>query len=189
MSAESLFRPTMSEGRLVDSILVEEAGGRLQLKSRKLSQPPATEVQLKVLASGVCLGDEVGMHHAASYPMTPGHEVVGEITQLGDAVIAAQSSMEDRNPWKFKKGQRVGLGWFSGCCKECYNCRRGFFTGCHMANATGLSKQGGWSEFVDAHPSALVPWPEDVDAEQAPMMCAGLTVFNAIRNSSKCKPG
>ena len=171
------------------SIVVESAGGALKCQSRTLLAPSSSEVQLRVLASGVCLGDQVGMHHAARYPITPGHEVVGEVVAFGESVQAHQSGMPDSSPWKFRLGQRVGLGWFSGHCNECYNCRRGLFTGCHMANATGLTRDGGWCEYVNAHISALVPWPSDIPVQQAPMMCAGLTVFNAIRNSRNCKPG
>lgn len=171
------------------AIVSEKASGDLKLVSRDIESLRASEVQLKVITCGICLGDEVGMHHGAFYPLTPGHEVVGEIKAIGDGVHAIQSAMEDGNPWKFKIGQRVGLGWFSGYCKECYNCRRGYYTGCKLANATGLTRHGGWSEYVNADYTALVPWPKDIDPNQAPMMCAGLTVFNAIRNSSKCKPG
>lgn len=171
------------------AIVSEKASEGLKLVSRDIEPLRASEVQLKVITCGICLGDEVGMHHGAFYPLTPGHEIVGEIKAIGEGVHAIQSAMDDGNPWKFKAGQRVGLGWFSGYCKECYNCRRGYLTGCKLANATGLTRHGGWSEYVNADYTALVPWPKDIDPNQAPMMCAGLTVFNAIRNSSKCKPG
>lgn len=179
----------MTTDQQYKALVTETVNGPLLLKDLPLNDPIDNEVQIKVLACGICLGDQVG-RVIGKKPIVSGHEVVGIITKLGKNVESMQSHLNDNDPWKFKINSKVGLGWFSGHCGgQCFNCRKGNQTGCSLANATGLSRDGGWAEFVHARPSALCPWPDDLPVEQAPMMCAGLTVFNAVRNSHACKPG
>ncbi|KAJ7702701.1 zinc-containing alcohol dehydrogenase, partial [Mycena rosella] len=142
------------------------------------------QVLLKVLACGICGGDEVcrsGVFPGMTYPRIPGHEAVGILTALGTNV----GSM-----WSL--GQRVGVGWHAGRCntsEACEHCRRGNFFVCNKATGTGLTVDGGLAEYMVADQTALIAIPDTLDSIQAAgLLCAGLTVFNAIRLSS-IRPG
>src|SRR5262249_48746503 len=138
-------------------------------------------VRIRVQACGVCHSDTLikeGQWPGLQYPRVPGHEVIGIVDAIGDGV----------KPWK--PGQRVGVGWHGGNCGYCNACRRGDFFACQVAlQTTGFSFDGGYAEFMVAPAIALAVVPEELSAvEAAPLMCAGITTFNALRNSG-ARPG
>jgi D-arabinose 1-dehydrogenase-like Zn-dependent alcohol dehydrogenase len=157
------------------AVQVPRAGGDLQLVEREIPQAGPGEVRIRVHACGVCHSDAVtkeGLFPGISYPRVPGHEVAGTIDQLGAGV----------NGWS--KGDRVGVGWHGGQDGTCLACRRGDFVNCANGLVCGLSYDGGYQEFMIAPVEALARMPESLDAaEAAPLMCAGLTTFNALRHS------
>ena len=163
----------MSEMR---AMVISERGGRFQLQSRELPRPAAEEVRLRVQACGVCHSDAVVVQGAPmpglDYPRIPGHEVIGIIDALGDQVQG----------WQV--GERVGVGWFSGACGYCRECRRGNSFACeHIHGATGVTRDGGYATHMLARASALAHVPEGLDAvDSAPLLCAGVTTFNALRH-------
>ncbi|KAJ6479722.1 zinc-type alcohol dehydrogenase [Mycena sanguinolenta] len=166
------------------AIQVKQAGGSFELVEIPTPTPGSGQVLIKVIACGICGGDEVcrsGMFPGMTYPRIPGHEAVGVVTALGDHVGAA---------WVV--GQRVGVGWHAGRCdnsEACEHCRRGNFFVCTKATGTGLTIHGGLAEYMVADQTALVAIPDTLDSIQAAgLLCAGLTVFNAIRLSS-IRPG
>ncbi|WP_328519415.1 alcohol dehydrogenase [Kribbella sp. NBC_00359] len=156
--------------------------GTFTLVERELTDPGPGRVRIAVEACGVCHSDVVGVHnlfgnHAAGTAIVPGHEVVGRIDALGDGVTT----------WSV--GQRVGVGYLAGPCGVCANCRRGDFVYCSNQPITGDSIDGGYAEFLTAPASGLVAVPEELDAaEAAPLLCAGLTVFNGLRKGA-ARPG
>jgi len=151
-----------------------------RLIERDIPTPKDDEVLIKVEACGVCHSDSFtkeGSFPGIEYPRIPGHEVVGKIIELG-------SKVQD-----FKKGQKVGVGWFGGNCGFCSSCRRGDFITCKRLEITGVTRDGGYAEYMVAKANALALIPEELDtAEAAPLLCAGITTFNALRNSG-AKPG
>jgi D-arabinose 1-dehydrogenase-like Zn-dependent alcohol dehydrogenase len=154
---------------------ISKAGGDWELVERELPEPRTGEVRVKVDACGVCHSDTLvkeGHWPGLQYPRVPGHEVAGRIDALGDNV----------NAWQ--KDQRVGVGWHGGHCFVCEQCRRGDFAMCINRKVTGIDFDGGYAEYMIAPASALAAIPDEVPAEEAgPFMCAGVTVFNALRNS------
>ncbi|KAJ7088026.1 zinc-type alcohol dehydrogenase [Mycena belliarum] len=166
------------------AIQVKKAGGPFELVQLPTPQPGPAEVLIKVIACGICGGDEVcrsGLFPGMSYPRIPGHEAVGTIIARGERVGSA---------WAM--GQRVGVGWHAGRCESseaCEHCRRGNFFVCVKATGTGLTVDGGLAEYMVADQTALIPIPDALDSVQAAgLLCAGLTVFNAMRLSS-IRPG
>jgi D-arabinose 1-dehydrogenase-like Zn-dependent alcohol dehydrogenase len=137
-------------------------------------------VRIKVEACGVCHSDAMtvdGGYPGLSYPRVPGHEVAGVIDAVAPDVV----------PWK--AGQRVGVGWSGGHCGHCARCRRGQFFACETWQITGVTRDGGYAEYVYVAASGVALWPEGLQSlEAAPLMCAGLTTFNALRNSG-ARPG
>ncbi|KAJ7662593.1 zinc-type alcohol dehydrogenase [Mycena polygramma] len=165
-------------------IHVNQAGGPFEVVELPMPTPGRGQVLIKVYACGICGGDEVcrsGLFPGMNYPRVPGHEAVGRITGLGEDVGLA---------WGV--GQRVGVGWHAGRCNNseaCEHCRRGNFFVCAKATGTGLIVDGGLAEYMVADQTALVAIPDALDSVQAAgLLCAGLTVFNAIRLSS-IRPG
>jgi D-arabinose 1-dehydrogenase-like Zn-dependent alcohol dehydrogenase len=154
---------------------VVEAGGPLQINERETPEPRAGEVRLKVRACGVCHSDVLtkdGLVAGIEYPRVPGHEVAGVIDALGDGVTA----------WKI--GQRVGVGWHGGHDGTCRECRRGDFRNCQNQKICGISYDGGYQEYMLAPAEALVAIPDSLsDVEAAPLLCAGITTYNALRHS------
>ena len=154
---------------------ISKAGGNWELVERDLPQPGVGQVLVKVEACGVCHSDALvkeGLWPGLQYPRVPGHEIAGRIDALGDNVTAWQ------------KGQRVGVGWHGGHCFVCEQCRRGDFAMCVNRKVTGIDFDGGYAEYMIAPATALAAIPDEVAAEEAgPFMCAGVTVFNALRNS------
>jgi len=159
------------------AVQVANAGGELELVERDIPQPEAGQVRIKVQACGVCHSDSItkeGYFPGINYPRVPGHEVAGVI----DAVGAGVSEQH----WKV--GQRVGVGWYGGHCGNCKPCRRGDFVTCRNGLISGISYDGGYGDFMIAPVQALASIPDDLSAvEAAPLLCAGITTFNSMRNS------
>ncbi len=144
-----------------------------------IPEPGRGHVRVKVHACGVCHSDSLTVTGAMGnpFPRAPGHEVAGVVDAVGDGVDA------------WSEGDRVGVGWFGGCCFTCEPCRRGDFISCAKSQISGLSYDGGYAEYMIAPAEALARIPEDLeDADAAPLLCAGVTTFNALR-ASVARPG
>jgi D-arabinose 1-dehydrogenase-like Zn-dependent alcohol dehydrogenase len=154
---------------------VSGPGGDFQIVERKIPTPGAGEVRIKVQACGVCHSDALtkeGAWPGIQYPRVPGHEVAGIIDEVGESVTA------------WKKGQRVGVGWHGGQDNTCLSCRRGDFRNCRNVLIPGISYDGGYQQYMVAPVGALAAIPESLsDVEAAPLLCAGITTFNALRHS------
>lgn len=160
---------------------VTRPDGPFEIVERPVVEPAAGEVRVKVQACGVCHSDAFvkrAMFPGISLPRVPGHEVIGVVDALGDGVQG------------WKSGDRVGVGWHGGQCGQCDNCRRGDFFACQIFHRiTGVTADGGYGEYMLAPQSALARVPEGLSAEAAaPLMCAGVTTFNSLRNSD-ARPG
>ena len=159
---------------------ISHPNGPFEIVERPISQPGPGSIRIKVLACGVCHSDALtkeGTWPGLQFPRVPGHEVVGVIDALGDGVT----------PWT--PGQRVGVGWNGGYCGHCDPCRRGTLFACVTGQVTGVTYDGGYAEYLIAPASAVALMPEGLSpVEAAPLMCAGLTTFNALRNSG-ARPG
>jgi D-arabinose 1-dehydrogenase-like Zn-dependent alcohol dehydrogenase len=159
---------------------VSSAGGGFTQKEQPLSEPGSGYARVKVQACGVCHSDALtkeGTWPGILYPRVPGHEIAGVIDALGP----------DADPWKI--GDRVGIGWHGGHCGKCDSCRRGDFITCVKLQIPGISYDGGYSEYVSVPLEALARIPDGLTSEEAaPLMCAGITTFNALRNSG-ARPG
>jgi D-arabinose 1-dehydrogenase-like Zn-dependent alcohol dehydrogenase len=157
------------------AVQVPKAGADFEIVEREIPQPGAGHVRIQVQACGVCHTDVMtkeGLFPGITYPRVPGHEVAGVIDELGS----------DVKGWQ--KGQRVGVGWHCGQDGTCLACRRGDFVNCANAKVCGISFDGGYQEYMVAPVEALARMPESLDAaEAAPLMCAGVTMFNALRHS------
>ena len=157
------------------AVQVPKAGADFQVVEREIPEPGAGQVRIRVQACGVCHSDFVtkeGIFPGISYPRVPGHEVAGVIDKLGPGVTS------------WKTGERVGVGWHGGQDGTCLECRRGDFINCVNALVCGVSYDGGYQEFMVAPIEAVARMPESLDpAEAAPLMCAGITTFNALRHA------
>jgi D-arabinose 1-dehydrogenase-like Zn-dependent alcohol dehydrogenase len=157
------------------SVQVSKANGPFEMVERDIPEPGATQVRIKVQACGICHSDSMmkqGLFPGVTYPRTPGHEVAGIIDEVGKDVF------------EWKAGQRVGVGWHGGQCGHCDACRRGDFFACKYAQVTGFTYDGGYADYMIASSQALALIPDQLSAaEAAPLMCAGVTTFNALRNS------
>ncbi|HVF54550.1 MAG TPA: alcohol dehydrogenase [Pyrinomonadaceae bacterium] len=155
-------------------------GADFQIVEREVPDPGPGHVRIKVQACGVCHSDvftKEGSWPDIQYPRVPGHEVVGRIDEVGAGVSG------------WTKGQRVGVGWHGGHDGTCAYCRRGDFSNCRNHKIAGISYDGGYQQFMLAPAEALVEVPESLsDAEAAPLLCAGVTTFNALRHSN-ASPG
>jgi D-arabinose 1-dehydrogenase-like Zn-dependent alcohol dehydrogenase len=156
---------------------VTRPDGPFEIVERPIAEPGPGEVRIKVEACGVCHSDaftKLAMFPGIELPRVPGHEVIGRIDALGAAVQG----------WTI--GGRVGVGWHGGQCGQCDHCRRGDFFACQVFHRiTGITADGGYGEFMLAPQSALARVPDGLSAEEAaPLMCAGVTTFNSLRNSS-----
>src|SRR6202451_4613647 len=154
---------------------IPKPGGDFQIVEREIPNPDAGQVRIKVQACGVCHSDVLtkeGAWPGIQYPRVPGHEVAGIIHELGDGVSA------------WKKGQRVGVGWHGGQDNTCISCRRGGFRNCSNLKIPGSSYDGGYQQYMVAPVEALAAIPESLsDVEAAPLLCAGITTYNALRHS------
>jgi alcohol dehydrogenase/propanol-preferring alcohol dehydrogenase len=157
------------------AVEVTEAGGPLQLVERDVPEPGPGQVRIKVQACGICHSDSLtkeGQWPGLQYPRVPGHEIAGIVDAVGAEV----------DEWKV--GQRVGVGWHGGHCGHCDHCRRGDFVLCQRALVPGISYDGGYANYMVAPVQALARIPDDLsDVDAAPLLCAGITTFNALRNS------
>ncbi|WP_435177597.1 alcohol dehydrogenase catalytic domain-containing protein [Halorussus sp. AFM4] len=155
--------------------VVPEPGADFELVERELPDPGPDEVRIAVAACGVCHGDgtvKEGRNPAVEFPRVPGHEIVGRVDAVGSDVA------------EWEAGDRVGVGWHGGHCFTCEDCRRGNFLQCDDAEVTGLSRDGGYAEYTLARREALAAVPASLDgADAAPLLCAGLTTFNALRHA------
>ncbi|AZQ44300.1 alcohol dehydrogenase [Nonlabens ponticola] len=151
-----------------------EQGGDLQIVDVPKPSPEKNEILIKVQACGICHSDNFVKQGAMGneFPRTPGHEVVGIIEEVGSDLTSLE------------KGQRVGIGWHGGHCFTCDPCRRGKFINCENAKISGISYDGGYAEYMTAPYEAAAIVPEDLKStEAAPLLCAGITVFNGMRNA------
>jgi D-arabinose 1-dehydrogenase-like Zn-dependent alcohol dehydrogenase len=150
-------------------------GAKLEQAERELRDPGPGEVLVRVQACGVCHSDAFTVEGGVpgiEYPRVPGHEIAGRIEAVGEAVV----------PWTV--GQRVGVGWFGGNCGHCDPCRRGDMISCVNGQVPGIAYDGGYADHVVVPQSALASIPDDLSAEDAaPLLCAGITTFNALRES------
>lgn len=157
------------------AVQVSQAGGDFELVEREIPTPGRNEVRVRVDACGICHSDvfvKEGMFPGLEYPRIPGHEVAGVVDALGEGVTS------------WREGQRVGVGWHGGHCFTCEPCRDGDFINCDNAKITGISYDGGYAEYMVAPQEALAAIPDDLSAvDAAPLLCAGITTFNALRNS------
>ncbi len=154
---------------------VPRAGADLQIVEREIPTPGVGYVRIKVQACGICHSDVLtkeGSWPGIQYPRVPGHEVAGVIDALGAGVS------------EWKKGQRVGVGWHGGQDGTCLSCRRGDFRNCRNLKIPGISYDGGYQQHMVAPVEALVSIPDSLsDTEAAPLLCAGITTYNALRHS------
>jgi D-arabinose 1-dehydrogenase-like Zn-dependent alcohol dehydrogenase len=154
---------------------VPKGGADFQIVDREIPKPGGGQVRIKVQACGVCHSDVLtkeGAWPGIQYPRVPGHEVAGIIDELGVGVS------------EWKTGQRVGVGWHGGHDGTCFSCRRGDFRNCRNQKIAGISYDGGYQQFMVAPAEALVAIPESLSAvEAAPLLCAGITTYNALRHS------
>jgi D-arabinose 1-dehydrogenase-like Zn-dependent alcohol dehydrogenase len=161
-------------------VQVSRAGGSLEVVERPVPEPGPQTVRVKVDACGICHSDALtreGLFPGIEYPRVPGHEAAGVIDAVGPDVRGWQP------------GQRVGVGWNGGYCGWCDPCRRGAFFACVRGQTTGVSYDGGYADYMIAPASALAAIPDELSAQDAaPLLCAGLTTFNALR-SSGARPG
>ena len=161
-------------------IVLKGPGGAFTPQDSRVEEPPPGWVRIRVQACGVCHSDSLTKEGALPgivYPRAPGHEIAGVIDALG----------ANTEPWK--AGDRVGVGWYGGHCGRCESCRRGDFVTCIKLMIPGISYDGGYAEFVTVPREALAQIPESLAPEEAaPLMCAGITTFNALRHSG-ARPG
>ena len=157
------------------AVQISKPGGDFKLVEREVPQPTPGQVRIKVQACGVCHSDVVtkeGLFPGIQYPRVPGHEVVGVIDELGAGVTS------------WKKGQRVGVGWHGGHDNTCQECRHGDFINCRNEKITGISYDGGYQQYMLAPIEALAAIPDGLsDVEAAPLLCAGITTYNALRHN------
>jgi len=157
------------------SVQVSKPKGPLEIVDREIPEPGAAQVRIKVQACGVCHSDSLmkeGMFPGIQYPRVPGHEVAGVVDSVGE------------NVKEWKRGQRVAVGWHGGHCGHCESCRRGDFVTCRFLQVPGFSYDGGYADYMVAPTEALASIPAELSpVEAAPIMCAGITTYNALRNS------
>ncbi len=154
---------------------VPRPGADFEIVEREIPQPGPGQVRIRVMACGICHSDmftKEGHWPGIQYPRVPGHEIAGAIDELGPGVT------------HWTKGQRVGVGWHGGQCGHCVACRKGDFINCVNLLTPGISYDGGYEQYMLAPVEALAAMPDDLsDAEGAPLLCAGITTFNALRHS------
>jgi len=154
---------------------ISKAGGAFEIVERDIPQPGAGQVRIKVDACGICHSDDLVRHAlfpGLQLPRVPGHEIGGRIDAIGAGVT------------QWKPGQRVGVGWHGGHCFVCEWCRRGDFVLCENGKITGIHYDGGYGEYTIVPAEAVAALPDELTPEEAaPLLCAGITVFNSLRNS------
>jgi D-arabinose 1-dehydrogenase-like Zn-dependent alcohol dehydrogenase len=167
----------LMQGRYVQ---VAKGGGKLEVVTRDVPEPKAGHVRIRVQACGVCHSDSVtveGLFPFITYPRVPGHEVIGVVDAVG----------ADVPQWKV--GQRVGVGWYGGHCGRCEPCRRGDMVACQNALIPGVTYDGGYADYIVVPADAPAAVPDSLkSAEAAPLLCAGITTFNSLRNTGAKPP-
>jgi len=157
------------------AVQVSKPGGNFELVERNIPEPGRNQVRIRVEACGICHSDSLvkeGHWPGLQYPRVPGHEIAGRVDAVGPDVT------------NWKPGQRVGVGWHGGHDFTCNACRRGDFINCQNEKITGISYDGGYQEYMIAPAEAVAAIPDDLAAaDAAPLLCAGITVFNALRHS------
>jgi len=157
------------------AVQVSKPGGPFELVEREVPQPGPRQVRVKVQACGLCHSDALtkeGHWPGIAYPRVPGHEIAGVIDAVGSEVP------------RWRAGQRVGVGWLGGYCGHCESCRRGNFITCVNQQITGITMDGGYQDFVVVPFEGLALIPDEISPVDAgPLMCAGITTFNSLRNS------
>jgi len=157
------------------AVQISKPGGNFEVVERPIPEPGRGQVRIKVEACGICHSDALvkeGMWPGLQFPRVPGHEIAGRIDKIGPDVTL------------WKPGQRVGVGWHGGHCFECEPCRRGDFVNCKFEKITAIHFDGGYQEYMVAPAEAVAAMPDDLPADEAaPLLCAGITVYNALRNS------
>ena len=161
--------------RKMKAAQISKPAGDWELVERDIPEPGVGQVRVKVEACGICHSDVLvkdGLWPGIQYPRVPGHEIAGRVDAIGDHVV------------EWKKGQRVGVGWHGGHCFVCAQCKRGDFAMCVNRKVTGIDFDGGYAEYLIVPAATLAAIPDELPAEEAgPFMCAGVTVYNALRNS------
>ncbi len=162
------------------AVQVSKANAPFEIVERDVPEPDAMQVRIKVAACGMCHSDAIVRAAAfpgLALPRIPGHEIAGRIDKVGARVTA------------FKVGDNVGVGWHGGHCFECNACRRGLFLNCAKAKVTGITHDGGYAEYVVVPAESVARMPDKLDPlEAGPLLCAGVTTFNALRNAG-ARPG
>jgi D-arabinose 1-dehydrogenase-like Zn-dependent alcohol dehydrogenase len=162
------------------ALQVSKKGGPFELVQREVPEPGQGQVRIKVEACGICHSDAMVKFAAfpgMTLPRIPGHEIAGRVDAVGAGVTA------------WKAGDRVGVGWHGGHCFECVPCRKGMFINCVKAKITGITHDGGYAERVVVPSESVARLPEKLTAVEAgPLLCAGVTTYNALRNSG-ARPG
>ncbi len=158
------------------AVQISKPGSDFELVERPIPEPGRGQVRIKVEACGICHSDAIVKEGhwpgGIQYPRVPGHEIAGRIDKVGPDVT------------QWKPGQRVGVGWHGGHCFVCDPCRRGDFINCKFEKIVGISYDGGYQEYMIAQAEAVAAMPDDLPADEAaPLLCAGITVFNALRNA------
>ena len=166
------YRNGMQKSRAVQ---ISDPSGPLELVPREIPEPGPGQIRIKVQACGVCHSDAItkqGLFPGIAYPRVPGHEVVGLVDAIGTSA------------GRWRPGQRVGVGWHGGHCGICNACRRGDFLMCEIGKIPGISYDGGYADYMLAPAEAVAVVPETLaNADAAPLLCAGITTFNALRHS------
>jgi propanol-preferring alcohol dehydrogenase len=166
--------------RTASAAQVTKAGSKLEINKREVGLPSSRHVLLKIQACGVCHSDSFaveGTWPGIKFPIVPGHEIVGIVEELGSDCK------------RFKKGDRVGVGWHGGHCGVCPSCRRGDFITCVNLQTPGINFDGGYAEYGSFPEEVCAAVPAQLDSvEAAPLLCAGITTFNALRHSG-AQPG
>ena len=157
------------------ALQISKPRGPFEIVERDIPEPGSMQVRIKVQACGICHSDSFtkeGLFPGIQYPRVPGHEIAGIIDVVGKDVV------------EWKAGQRVAVGWHGGHCGHCESCRRGDFVTCRYAQVPGISYDGGYADYMIAPTEALAIIPDELSAtDAAPLMCAGITTYNALRNS------
>lgn len=171
------------QARFLTTMRVAQLSGPKQpfeIVERPMPEPTAGTVRIKVAACGICHSDVLvkeGLWPGIQYPRVPGHEISGTIDAVGEGVTG------------WDEGELVGVGWHGGYCGRCNNCRRGELWACETQQVTGINFDGGYGEYMIAPISAVARFPVDLPpVDAAPLLCAGITTFNALRNSG-VRPG
>jgi endonuclease III len=163
------------------AVQVSRPNGPFEMVEREIPEPGPGSVRIKVQACGICHSDSItkeGTMPWVQYPRVPGHEVAGVVDAVGAGVV------------QWTPGRRVGVGWNGGYCGYCDACRRGNFFACQtFTAATGITFDGGYAEYMIARAEAVAAMPDGLKpVDAAPLMCAGLTTYNCLRNSG-ARPG